>query len=101
MLLGSPAPVAAKVANVGPTPLQYRRKDGTQKDDMQIATPASKSALEGAKSSRDAIKEGGEEETMNHDGGGINFDDAQPTSPSPIKTEESKQQKGEEGEPSN
>jgi len=88
MVIGSPGPVAAKVANRGPTPFQYRRKGGMEQDDMQVTTPAPKS--------RDAPMEGEEGEMVKSDGEGISFDDALSPPSSATKTEKSVQQKEEE-----
>jgi hypothetical protein len=90
MDIGSPAPVRAKVANMGQTPQVYRIKDGMQKDDMQMGTPAPKS--------RDAPMEGEEGEMVKSNGEEISFDDALSPPSSATKTEKSTQQKEEEEE---
>ena len=90
MVIGSPGPVATKVANRQPTPQIYRRKDRKENDAMQVATPGPKS--------RDAPMEGEEGEMVKSDGEEISFDDALSPPSSATKTEKTVEQKAEEEE---
>jgi hypothetical protein len=87
MDIGSPGPVAAKVANRGRTPAQYRRKGGMENDAMQVATPGPKS--------RDAPMEGEEGEMVKSNVDEISFDDALSPPSSATKTEKTVEQKEE------